>query len=294
MGNISHMNEKIQKAFDLVGKLFTKKIGELGVYVGVELVLGIIAAIPLLIFFGGSLLSLGAAAGGFGGLGGLNPEMLTDLSKNMNLSVLMEMLKFLMPMLISGLITLAISFFVVMPIMTVLRTTLISMPEGNFNDNLNIMIKNVLAKYGRMIGLYLIIALLYIAVFIALIVLAVLFGLLAQVLGAWIVWLMFLIIIAAGIFIAYLAIPIYYFAPFDAVLTDKPVMACITDALNAKAYRLPLIAIVILFGIASGIVTAIFGFIPIPFLIGIIASVLSVILYTIIYPFYKEYAGSPL
>lgn len=288
------MNEKIQKAFDLVGKLFTKKIGELGVYVGAELILGIIAAIPLVIFFGGSLLSLGAATGGFGGLGGLNADMLSDLGKNMNLSVLMEMFKFLMPMLIGGLVTLAISFFVVMPIMTVLRTTLISMPEGDFTENLNIMLKNVLARYGRMIGLYLIIALLYIALFVAIIVLVVVFGLLAQVLGAWIVWLLVLILIAVGIFVAYMAVPIYYFAPFDAVLTDKPVMTCITDALNAKAYRLPLIAIIILFGIASGIVTAIFAFIPIPFLIGIIASVLSVILYTIIYPFYKEYAGSPL
>jgi hypothetical protein len=288
------MNEKIQKAFDLVGKLFTKKIGELGVYVGVELVLGIIAAIPLLIFFGGSLLQLGATAGGMGGLGKLDPEMLSELTKNMNLQMLMEMLKFMMPMLIGGLVTLAISFFLVMPVMTVLRTTLISMPEGNFNDNLNIMIKNVLGKYGRMIGLYLIIALLYIALIIAIIVLVVLFGLLAQVLGAWIVWLLALILIAAGIFVAYMAVPIYYFAPFDAVLTDKPIMACLTDALNAKAYRLPLIAIIILFGIVSGIVTAIFAFIPIPFLIAIIASVLSVVLYTIIYPFYKEYAGSPL
>lgn len=290
------MNDKIQKGFDLIGKLFTKKIGELGVYVGVEVVLGIIAAVPLVIFTGASIGSL--FAHGSGGMGGFNldPKMFSGMIENgIDLSGFgMLFSDFLLPILIGGLVTLAVSLFLVMPVMTILKTTLISMPEGDFNENLNLMLKTVLGRYGRVIGLFLIIALLYIALIIAFVVLAVIFGLLAKLIGVVAVWLMVLVIIAAALFIAYFAIPIFYFAPFDIVLTDKPVMACITDALNAKTYRFPLIGILILFGIASGIVTSIFGFIPIPLLLPIVASVLSVVLYTIIYPFYKEYAGTPL
>jgi hypothetical protein len=169
------------------------------------------------------------------------------------------------------------------------------LPSEDFGENLNAMIKNVLGKYPRVLGFFLLVGLAYIVLVIAMVIILLILGLLFGLLGQFGMILLYLILIVLGIGIAYMLIPVLFLAPFDAVLTDKPVVTCVMDAFNASKYRLPLLLIIIVFGIIGGILAAIFGLIAVPvlggILLSIVASAVTLAQYCMIFPYYKEYAG---
>jgi hypothetical protein len=287
------MNNKIQECIDTIVRLFTKRIGEVGVYIGAEWLLTFIAMLPMMLISGMPVLRA------FGGGGGsaINPfELFKGFQGGqVSMEAIGEMLGFLWPIIAGGLVTLAIIVLVVQPVMMILRTTLFMLPSEDFGENLNAMIKNVLGKYPRVLGFFLLVGLAYIVLVIAMVIILLILGLLFGLLGQFGMILLYLILIVLGIGIAYMLIPVLFLAPFDAVLTDKPVVTCVMDAFNASKYRLPLLLIIIVFGIIGGILAAIFGLIAVPvlggILLSIVASAVTLAQYCMIFPYYKEYAG---
>ena len=202
-----------------------------------------------------------------------------------------QVFAFLGPMLIGILITLLLMVFVVQPILTIVRLTFITSTVDNLSENINLAMKNVGLKIAKMILLFVIMAGIYVVIGIVVLIIAIVFGLLTKLIGFVAVILLWLVLIAIGIGLVYFLVPVTIFAPFDAMLTDKPVMTCIMDAFNAKAFRLPMLLVMFVVGILSGIVTAIFGWIPIPFLGLIVAAAVLFCLNCVYIPYYKEYAG---
>jgi len=283
------MNTKIQEGIDLIAKMFTKRIGEVGVYAGVDLVLTIIASLPMIIIGGVSILSIGAGSGfNFTGGGLISPEM---FSQGFDLSALGGLIGFILPLLIGGLITLLLMVLVVQPILTIVRMTFITSTSSDLTENINQAVKNVSSKFVRMMLLFVYFCVIYLVIGIVMLIVLFILGLLVKLLGIFGVIIMWLVLIAVGVALAYFLIPVTLLAPIDAYMTEKPLMSCIMDAFNATKLRLPLLLVMIVFGIIGGIIGGIFGWIPIPFLAGIIAAAITFCQNCVVFPFYKEYAG---
>lgn len=284
------MDKKIQIGLDMIKEMFTKKIGEVGVFLGAEIILSIITMIPMALIFGYSILSAGASSG----MGSMSFGDMKDLvsgigSGQVNFGIMFELLK---PLLLAGFLTLVISTFVVNPIIAILRTSLLTIPAGNFSENLNSMVKAVMSKFTRVLLLFVFIGLIYLALTIGVVIVAVVLGLIFGLLGSFGAVLLALILIAILIAAFWLLLPVTIFAPFDAILTEKPIQACIMDAFNAKKYRLPILIIGIVTGAAGWVLSSIFVFIPIPFLLGIIVSAVTIAQYCVLFPYYQEYSGT--
>ena len=123
----------------------------------------------------------------------------------------------------------------------------------------------------------------FIAVFVLLLVF-----MLIGVVGLYLLW---LVLVVGGILAFYFLTPVFLLAPIDALMTDKPVMACIMDAFNAKAYRTAMFVIDIVINIATNILGQIFLRIPVPMLFIIVTASLAICQTCLVLPWYKEYAG---
>lgn len=271
--------------------MFTKRIGEVGVYAGAQAIVYIVALLPVLLTGGFMLFGM---AGALGNMGALN-----------DLGVVTSGIEPVFSALILTYVMAFVSFIALVigaaPLLTGAALTVVTTTVDNLSDNINLMIKNALSKWGRILGTIGLIIVVFIVVGIAIAIVMAILGLIFRFIPFIGLIILALVGIALYIGVAYFAVPLY-FAVFDAFLTDKPLITNITNALTkTDKYRLPLLLTVIVVGIAIGIVGgilgAIFGFIP------FIGWILSLIVYLVvmgagvivllcaIYPYYKEYAG---
>lgn len=268
--------------------MFTKRIGEVGVYAGAQAIVYIVALLPVLLTGGFMLFGMAGALGNMGAITDLGAGLET-LYSSLILTYVMAFVSFIA--LVIGAV----------PLLTGAALTVVTTTVDNLSENINLMIKNALSKWGRILGTIGLIIVVFIVVGIAIAIVMAILGLIFRFIPF--IGLIILVIIGIALYIgvAYFAVPLY-FAVFDAFLTDKPLVTNITNALTkTDKYRLPLLLTVIVVGIAIGIVGgilgAIFGFIP------FIGWILSLIVYLVvmgagvivllcaIYPYYKEYAG---
>ena len=281
------MNIKLQEGIDYFSRIFTKRMGEIAVYAGAQALAYIIALLPALLT-GGMMLF---------GIGNLAVNNISDLEAGLG-SIMSSMMLTYAMMALSGLIiVIVVAPFLVSAAMTIITTTL-----ENLSENVSLMIKNGLSKWGRILGTIGLILLVFIVVGIVVGIVFAILGFIFRLIPFIGLIILMILMIAVYIAIAYFAVPLY-FAIFDAFLTDKPLVANITNALTkADKFRLPLLLTIIGFGIVLsiviGILSAILGFIP---FIGWILSLLVVLfvsgigtvaLLCLIYPYYKEYSAA--
>lgn len=290
---ISIMNTKIQEGIDLISKMFTKRIGEVGVYAAAHLILYVVAFLPFVITSGFALFSMFSGLGGLGALsGGMSGASLAGLADLGSGSVAQIILMYVMMF-----VTILLIFLVAAPMLTSAAITVVTTTVDNLSENISLMVKNALGKYGRMLATLALILVVFIVVGIVIAIVMAILGLIfgwIPVLGVVITT---IVMIAVWLGILYFGCPLY-FAIFDAFNNTTPPMTNIMNALTKSAkYRMPLALTILVTGIAvgvvSGIIMAIFMWIPIlnMILMMIISGVSVIVLLCVIYPYYKEYAG---
>lgn len=261
------MENKLQMGFDLIGKVFGKRLVDVGVFFLLSLVQNAAIIFPTFRILGADYLQK------FG-----DPFNRPDLS---NLGI--QQLQSLLGSVLTALLVIVVVSLVVKTFIDGFRIALV---KHAFDDSIEYVSAPAILAYSnwlRLIGLAILTGFLVIACAVGGLLAIAFIAAISQALG------ILLLVVAFGYFIWWL-IPLFIFAPMQVMLTKDTVTLSMSMSLsNSKKYRGPLFLIVLCVGIVEFVLSFLIGLTKVPYLSTIILIPLPLITSCLAYPYYLEY-----
>lgn len=278
------MGNKIQAGFDLAGKVFGKRLADVGMYFVLEILSTIAVLLPLVGYLGANFLTSSSNFNSMFDGNGIQSALRGDISgKLVNPSVVGQLLGIVFLVLV---IAIVVQSFVQGVGISIAKHANEDSTEG-FGSTIAL----AYSKWGRLIGLMVLSILLIVAMAFGFIMAVSILAMMFIGAGNAGAYLGLVLIIPLIIVFCYFIFPLFYIGPIDALMSNRPVSEIIGNALTKSVkVRWPVFILALCVASIQFILNILLSLLHLSFLTNILMIPVALISWCILLPHYQEYS----